>query len=234
MEAERGAKAAQAAKSAEEAVAALAEEAAERAKRLAAAKRSMSGNAGDWERLPGKSFNFSLARNVLSSAKSPMLKKQSAATIMYAQADDETMEFFGGASHSSFVKGQSESELLTRTDDPLEYFRFTNLDFGARFFFQGLASNLELYAGLYARVALMDIRYYISNHSDGVAYLMEDHTDHNIGLGITGGLTFTKKSMRYRLSAIKDLYEFVDQALLIDRGNNRFTISYYTQKSISA
>jgi hypothetical protein len=159
-----------------------------------------------------------------------MLKKQSAATIMYAQADDETMEFFGGASHSSFVKGQSESELLTRTDDPLEYFRFTNLDFGARFFFQGLASNLELYAGLYARVALMDIRYYISNHSDGVAYLMEDHTDHNIGLGITGGLTFTKKSMRYRLSAIKDLYEFVDQALLIDRGNNRFTISYYTPR----
>ena len=104
MEAERGAKAAQAAKSAEEAVAALAEEAAERAKRLAAAKRSMSGNAGDWERLPGKSFNFSLSRNVLSSAQSPMLKKQSSVTMMYAQAEDETMEFFGGASHSSFVK----------------------------------------------------------------------------------------------------------------------------------
>ena len=230
IEAERGAKAAQAAKSAEEAVTALAAEAAERAKRLADAKRSMSGNAGDWERLPGKSINFSLARNVLSSAKSPMLKKQSAATLMYTQADDETMEFFGGVSHSSFVKGQSESELLTRTDDPLEYFRFSSLDFGARFFFQGLASNLELYAGLYARVALMDVRYYISNQSDGVAYLLEDHTDHNVGLGITGGLTLTKKSMRYRLSAVKDLYEFVDQSLLIDRGNNRLTISYYTPR----
>jgi hypothetical protein len=230
IEAERGAKAAQAAKSAEEAVTALAAEAAERAKRLADAKRSMSGNAGDWERLPGKSVNFSIARNVLSSAKSPMLKKQSAATLMYTQADDETMEFFGGVSHSSFVKGQSESELLTRTDDPLEYFRFSSLDFGARFFFQGLASNMELYAGLYARVALMDVRYYISNQSDGVAYLLEDHTDHNVGLGITGGLTLTKKSMRYRLSAVKDLYEFVDQSLLIDRGNNRLTISYYTPR----
>jgi hypothetical protein len=230
IEAERGAKAAQAAKSAEEAVTALAAEAAERAKRLADAKRSMSGNAGDWERLAGKSLNFSIARNALSSAKSPMLKKQVVANMMYAQAEDETMEFFGAASHSSFVKANSESELLTRTDDPREYFKFSSIDFGARFYFQGLASNMELYAGLYARVALMDIRYYISNNSDGVAYLLEDHTDHNIGLGITGGLTWTKKSMRYRLSAVKDLYEVVDQTLLIDRGNNRFTISYYTPR----
>jgi len=230
IEAERGAKAAQAAKSAEEAVTALAAEAAERAKRLADAKRSMSGNAGDWERLPGKSLNFSIARNALSSAKSPMLKKQVVANMMYAQAEDETMEFFGAASHSSFVKANSESELLARTDDPREYFKFSSIDFGARFYFQGLASNMELYAGLYARVALMDIRYYISNNSDGVAYLLEDHTDHNIGLGITGGLTWTKKSMRYRLSAVKDLYEVVDQTLLIDRGNNRFTISYYTPR----
>jgi hypothetical protein len=57
-----------------------------------------------------------------------------------------------------------------------------------------------------------------------------DQTDHNIGLGLAGGLAWTKKSMRYRLSAVKDLYEFVDQTLLIDRGNNRFTISYYTPR----
>jgi hypothetical protein len=230
MEAERSAKAAQAAKSAEEAVAALAEEAAERAKRLADAKRSMSGNAGDWERVPGKSLSLNIARNVLSSAKSPMLKKQSTATLMFAYAEDETMEWFGSAMHSSFVKANSESELLTRTDDPLEYFRFSNIDLGAKFYFQGLASNMELYAGLYARLAVMDLRYYISNSSDGVAYLLEDHTDHNLGLGITGGVTFTRKTMRYRISAVKDLYEFVDQALLIDRANNRFTASYYTPR----
>jgi hypothetical protein len=230
MEAERSAKAAQAAKSAEEAVSALAEEAAERAKRLADAKRSMSGNAGDWERVPGKSVSLHVARNVLSSAKSPMLKKQSTATVLFAYSEDETMEWFGSAIHSSFVKANSESELLTRTDDPLEYFRFTNVDFGAKFYFQGLASNMELYAGLYARLAVMDLRYYISNRSDGVAYLLEDHTDHNLGLGITGGITFTKKTMRYRISAVKDLYEFVDQSLLIDRANNRFTASYYTPR----
>jgi hypothetical protein len=89
---------------------------------------------------------------------------------------------------------------------------------------------MELYAGLYARLAVMDLRYYISNRSDGVAYLLEDHTDHNLGLGITGGITFTKKTMRYRISAVKDLYEFVDQSLLIDRANNRFTASYYTPR----
>jgi hypothetical protein len=128
------------------------------------------------------------------------------------------------------VKAQSESELITKTDDPREYFRFSNINLGAKFYFQGIANNLELDAGIYARLAIMDIRYYISNQSDGVAYLLQEHTDHNIGLGFTGGLTLTKQNIRYRLGATKDLYEFMDQSLLIDRSNNRFTMTYVTPR----
>lgn len=230
MEAELSAKAAKAAKSAEDAVAALAAEAAERSKRLAEAKRIIFGNTGDWERLPGKSLSLQVSKNALSSAAAPMLKKQTTSHLMFAYAEDETMDFFGSVMHSSFVKANSESDLLTRADDPLEYFRFSNVDFGARFYFQSLSSNMELSAGLYARLAIMDIRYYISNYSDDVAYLLEDHTNRNVGLGITGALTFTKRNMRYGLSALKDLYEFVDQALLIGRANNRLTLSYYTPR----
>lgn len=229
-ESARSVKAAEAAKSAEAAVTALATEAAERAKRLAEAQRSMSGRSGEWQRLPGKTLSATFGRNVLSSAKSPMLKKQTNGSLRFSSSDDDSFEVWIEGLHSSFVKAQSESELITKTDDPREYFRFSNINLGAKFYFQGIANNLELDAGVYARLAIMDIRYYISNQSDGVAYLLEDHTDHNIGLGFTGGLTLTKQNLRYRLGATKDLYEFIDQSLLIDRSNNRFTMSYVTPR----
>ena len=168
------------------------------------------------------------ARNVLSSAKIPMVAKQNNLNLAYTHYDAASAsDTWLNLSYSPKVTAKSASSYLMETDDPSEYFAMGSVEYGTKFHLAGMVPNWSIYAGIYGRLVAMNIRYHIDNESDEVAYLVDRNTKNNLGMGVTAGVDHYKRNGKYRFSVMKDLYEFVDQTVQIDRTNARLSGSFY-------
>jgi hypothetical protein len=167
------------------------------------------------------------ARNVLSSVKIPMLVKQNHFSLGFTRSDPDASDWWIKVDHAPAISGRSDSPYLIETDDPQERYKFTNLEFGTKFYLTGMIPSWAIHAGLYARWISMDLRYWISNQSDETAYLVNRNASRNVGAGVTAGVDHTRGRTVYRFNVVKDLYEFVDQAVQIDRTSGRLSATSY-------
>jgi hypothetical protein len=179
-----------------------------------------------YAREPQSDLSFSVARNVLSSVRIPMMARQNHLNLSYTRSDPGNSDWWINVYQSPIVKGKSDSPYLIETDDSSERFKFSNLELGTKFYMSAPVPTWSIYAGLYARWMALDLRYWISNNSDETAYLVNRKAFRNVGAGVTAGVDHSRGNVRYRFNVAKDLYEFVDQAVHIDRTNARFSASF--------
>lgn len=184
-----------------------------------------------YAREPQSDISFSVARNVLSSVRIPMLARQNHLNLSYTRIDPGNSDWWISVYQSPLVKGKSDSPYLIETDDPREHHKLSNLEFGTKFYLTAPVPSWSIYAGLYARWMALDLRYWISNSSDEMAYLVSRKAFRNVGAGVTAGVDHVRGNVRYRFNVVKDLYEFVDQAVHIDRTNGKFSATFHFPKT---
>lgn len=176
---------------------------------------------------PTSDLSIGWCRNVLSSAKIPMVAKQNSLNLTYTKSEPaSSSDRWFGINHMPKVTSKSGSKYLIETDDPNEFFTMSSVDYGARFHLRGFVPNWSVFAGVYLRLISLNIRMYIDNESDEATYLLERNTRSNVGLGLNAGIDHAVGSRTYRLNIIKDLYEFVDNSAQIDRTSARFTTAF--------
>jgi hypothetical protein len=184
-----------------------------------------------YAREPQSDVTFTAARNVLSSVKIPMLARQNNLNLTYTRSQPGNSDWWVSMYNSPIVKGKSSSPYLIETDDPNEHYKMSNFEVGTKFYLTAPVPSWSIYAGIYARWMTLDLRYWISNSGDETAYLVNRKAFRNVGAGVTAGVDHVRGNARYRFSVVKDLYEFVDQTVQIDRTNGRFSGSFNFPKT---
>lgn len=182
-------------------------------------------------RQPQSDITFSAARNVLYSVKIPMLARQTNLNLTYTRTEPGNSDWWISVYNSPLVKGKSDSPYLIENDDPSEHYKMSNLEVGTKFYMSAPVPSWSIYAGLYVRWMAMDLRYWIGNSDDETAYLVDRNASKNVGAGVTAGVDNVRGNARYRFGVVKDLYEFVDQTVQIDRTNGRFSGSFHFPKA---